>query len=436
MQRQIRSGTPGGAGALFLEVTPMLSQRLRERIWPLAASIATVVAAAELAGAAHWLGPVLALLLVAAALLMPLPREITPLDPGSRPADSSDPDLLSASDFAAALNDPVIFFDRGGVVVDANRAAVEAFGAISPGLSLLVKFRAPEIRTLVEDSMTGETPPPIDYIERLPVERVFKVFASALGNDRRLSVLVFKDQSEARRIDRMRADFIANASHELRTPLASVSGFIETLRGPARNDAKARDQFLDIMLQQTRRMARLLDDLLSLSRLEMKPRIGTANKVDLKQILERVIDAQSPLAREYGVVIERTYGEHASSVAGDSDELFQVFENLIENACKYGQSGGRVLVSLEAGHSGPQPEIDVTVTDFGPGIPAEHIPRITERFYRVDADASRQHKGTGLGLAIVKHILTRHGGRLSIRSEPGRGSTFTAHLPAAPSQTG
>ncbi len=204
-----------------------------------------------------------------------------------------------------------------------------------------MKFRAPEIRALVEQSIDGEAPAPIDYVERLPVERVFRVSASTLGAGQ-LSALVFKDQSEARRIDRMRADFIANASHELRTPLASVSGFIETLRGPARNDVKARDQFLDIMLEQTRRMARLLDDLLSLSRLEMKPRVSGAAKVDLKEILERVIDAQSPLAKEYGVVIERNYAERDTSVAGDRDELFQVFENLIENACKYGRSGGKV----------------------------------------------------------------------------------------------
>jgi len=422
--------------ALFLEVTPMLSQRLRERIWLLAASLVAVILAAELAGAAHWLGPLLAAALIAAAALLPLPGEATSVVTASSQPQAPDPDVLSASAFAEALNDPVIFFDRGGIVVDANRAATDIFGPITLGISLLMKFRAPEIRTLVEGSMNGQMPTPIDYVERLPVERVFRVSASAL--DTGLSALVFKDQSEARRIDRMRADFIANASHELRTPLASVSGFIETLRGPARNDAKARDQFLDIMLGQTRRMARLLDDLLSLSRLEMKPRVSSAAKVDLKEVMERVIDAQSPLAKEYGVVIEKDYAELNASVAGDRDELFQVFENLIENASKYGRSGGKVIVSLNRGTSGPQPEIDVSVTDFGPGIAAEHIPRITERFYRIDAEESRQHKGTGLGLAIVKHILTRHGGRLSIKSEPGRGSSFTAHFPmqGETSQTG
>jgi two-component system phosphate regulon sensor histidine kinase PhoR len=222
----------------------MLSQRLRERIWLLVASVVAVILAAELAGAAHWLGPALAVVLVAAATLLPSPNEAAAPSAGGLKPKEDNPDTLSASAFAAALTDPVIFFERDGVVVDANAAAVEAFGAISPGLSLLLKFRAPEIRTLVEESMNGEGPRPIDYVERLPVERVFKVSASTLGNEGKLSALVFKDQSEARRIDRMRADFIANASHELRTPLASCRGFIETLRGPARNDVKARDQFL------------------------------------------------------------------------------------------------------------------------------------------------------------------------------------------------
>lgn len=406
----------------------MVSQRLRERFWPLAAAIAAILVMAAFAASASVLAPVLMLGLVGAAAFVPLPSENLPA-PGGILAEAAGPDNLTASEFAAALNDPVIFFDREGFVVDANRAATDAFGAMNAGFSLLLKFRAPEVRALVEQSMAGETPVPIDYIERLPVERVFRVSATILGAQSNLSALVFKDQSEVRRIDRMRADFIANASHELRTPLASISGFIETLRGPARNDPKAREQFLDIMLGQTRRMARLLDDLLSLSRLETKPRVDGASKVDLKEVLDRVIDAQSPVAAEYGVVIEKHFAEIDATIAGDPDELFQVFENLVENACKYGQSGGRVGVTLTEGTSGPQPEIDVTVTDHGPGIAAEHIPRITERFYRIDVETSRQHKGTGLGLAIVKHILTRHAARLSVKSEPGRGAAFTAHFP-------
>jgi two-component system phosphate regulon sensor histidine kinase PhoR len=240
---------------------------------------------------------------------------------------------------------------------------------------------------------------------------------------------VFKDQSETRRIDRMRADFIANASHELRTPLASIAGFIETLRGPARNDPAAREQFLQIMQNQTGRMARLIDDLLSLSRLEMKPYLKPGTEVDLRQTVDSVIDSLAPLARENSVAIERDFAKGPLNVPGDRDELFQVFENLLENACKYGQSGGRVLVSIAHADDGSEPGIDVTIRDFGPGIPEEHIPRITERFYRIDVETSRTQKGTGLGLSIVKHILTRHNARLTIKSEVGKGAAFSVHLP-------
>jgi two-component system phosphate regulon sensor histidine kinase PhoR len=269
-----------------------------------------------------------------------------------------------------------------------------------------------------------------EYIEKLPVERVYRVTASSVGHGTDLFVLVFEDQSETRRIDRMRADFIANASHELRTPLASIAGFIETLRGPARNDAAAREQFLPIMQSQTGRMARLIDDLLSLSRLEMKPYLKPGTSVDVRQVLDGVIDSLAPLAKESGVVIEREFADGIGEVPGDRDELFQVFENLLENACKYGQSGGRVIVSAATASEGAGPEIDVTFRDFGPGIAEEHIPRITERFYRIDVGTSRAQKGTGLGLSIVKHILTRHNARLSVSSELGRGAAFTVHLPA------
>ncbi|TIU10843.1 MAG: two-component sensor histidine kinase, partial [Mesorhizobium sp.] len=205
---------------------------------------------------------------------------------------------------------------------------------------------------------------------------------------------------------------------------------IETLRGPARNDAAARDQFLQIMQNQTGRMARLIDDLLSLSRLEMKPYLRPGTEVDLRQTIDSVIDSLAPLANENGIAIERDFIDGPISVPGDRDELFQVFENLLENACKYGQSGGRVTVSIAHAEDGHDPGIDVTIRDYGPGIAEEHIPRITERFYRVDVENSRTQKGTGLGLSIVKHILTRHNARLSIKSEVGKGAAFTVHLPA------
>lgn len=337
---------------------------------------------------------------------------------------------LSAENLAAAVTDPLIVFDDSASVIHANAAALAAFGDLRPGMSLQLKFRAPEMQALIDAALTGNGSQSADFIDKLPVERVYRVTASAVGHGSRLHVLLFKDQSEARRIDRMRADFIANASHEMRTPLASIAGFIETLRGPARNDPAAREQFLQIMQNQTGRMARLIDDMLSLSRLEMKPYLKPGTEVDLRQVIESVVDSLAPLARENGLVIERDFADGPLLVPGDRDELHQVFENLLENACKYGQDGERVVVSIARSDKAPQPGIEVTVRDFGPGIAEEHIPRVTERFYRIDSETVQSRKGTGLGLAIVKHILTRHHGRLSIRSELGKGAAFTVHLPA------
>lgn len=401
-------------------MTPLA--RLAERAWLLVPALCAI-AVAWYAG--HPLAAVLCgLALIAIAALVPAQQRTVA---ASRPArsDLGPVDQLSATAFAATLSDPVIFFDRDGLVVDANRAAHEAFGKIEAGLALLLKFRAADIRNLVEQLLAGQTPPAVDYTERVPLERAFRVSGSRVGGGR-LYVLVFRDQSEVRRIDRMRADFIANASHELRTPLASVAGFIETLRGPAKNDPKARDQFLDIMHNQAGRMARLLDDLLSLSRLEMKPRLDGGSRVELREIVRAVVDTLTPVAAEAGVEIETQLPPQNVCVTGDRDELFQVFQNLVENACKYGRSGKRVIVSVQSvGES-----TELSVIDFGQGIPAEHIPRITERFYRVESSNGRAEKGTGLGLAIVKHILARHNARLAISSEPGKETRFTVIFPA------
>ena len=228
----------------------------------------------------------------------------------------------------------------------------------------------------------------------------------------------------------MRSDFVANASHELRTPLASLSGFIETLQGPARSDAPARDRFLAIMKEQATRMARLIDDLLSLSRIEQKAHIHPDNSVDLGALVRQVADGLSPLAHEREVEVK--IADQASSllVPGDRDELIRVFENLIENALKYGAPGRRVDITLARDPAnGGAKEAVVSVRDYGPGIAPEHLPRLTERFYRVDISESRAQGGTGLGLALVKHILNRHRGRLVIESTPGAGATFAVRLP-------
>jgi two-component system, OmpR family, phosphate regulon sensor histidine kinase PhoR len=368
--------------------------------------------------------------IVCAAALAPRrtgrPPEVSPRAEGAKELEA-----LSARDLASAVADPLIIYDSAGAVLHANEAAQSAFGPLPRGLSLQMRFRAPEMQDLLANSLAGGEPPtPVDYSERQPHDRAYRVAATPIGTGGGLRALVFRDQSEARRTDRMRADFIANASHELRTPLASISGFIETLRGPARDDAAARENFLQIMQGQTERMARLIDDLLSLSRLEMRTFLRPSTPVDLNALLQQLQEALGQMASESGVTVEAHLPEGPVEVPANRDELYQVFQNLLENACKYGASGGRVEIMLEAHRRKEPPEVAVTIRDYGPGIAREHIPRITERFYRVDVETSRAQKGTGLGLAIVKHILTRHNARLSIQSEPAECASFTVHFPA------
>jgi two-component system phosphate regulon sensor histidine kinase PhoR len=406
----------------------LLVEGLRRRRWLLAVSVAALFAMQVASPAPLWIfGGALAAV-VAAALLSPGPgtrdRAVPATVVTSRRGD------LTVHSLVAAISEPVIVFDRRAIVVLANRAAQSAFGSLSVGISLPLRFRTPEFQALLDQITAGKvTTASIDHIERGDMERVYRVTTTAIGGESGLFVVLFKDNSETRRIDRMRSDFIANASHELRTPLASVSGFLETLRGPARNDPEARDRFLQIMQGQTARMARLIDDLLSLSRLEMKPTLVEGAEVDLSALLDGVVSSLKPLAADNGVVIENNLSGRRLAARGDRDELIQIFVNLLENACKYGRSGGRVTVSAD--EPAAPGEVAVTVRDFGPGIADEHIPRVTERFYRVDVETSRSQKGTGLGLAIVKHILTRHRGRLTIASKLGEGSAFTVHLPSA-----
>lgn len=342
---------------------------------------------------------------------------------------------LSGERLADFLPDPLVLFDAEGTILYVNHAAREAFPPLARDASLYLCFRSPEMHSLIQGIIADGQARSSDYLERLPFERWYRAsvmtFETAKG-EADCFILIFRDQTELRRIDRMRSDFIANASHELRTPLASLRGFIETLQGPARDDAAARERFLGIMQTQADRMSRLIDDLLSLSRLEMKAAIPVKERIDIGQVLSHVVETLAPMATGVGVVIEWAKPDHPVWLPGDKDELIQVFQNLIENACKYGQAGKRVIVSLdEQGGETTSTSADalrgfsVSVEDFGPGIPAEHLPRLTERFYRVDVDSSRAHKGTGLGLAIVKHILTRHRGRLIVRSQLGKGAVFT-----------
>jgi len=325
----------------------------------------------------------------------------------------------------AGFDSPVFLLDRGGYVLFHNSSAAHAFGEIRDGQHVSARIRLPAVLDMIRDSLESGNTGTIEYSAMLPSESVYLVRLIKAQGEADFYVLIFRDISETRRIDRMRSDFIANASHELRTPLASLRGFIETLMGPARNDQKAHEKFLGIMQEQVMRMSRLVDDLMSLSRLELKARLAPHDSVDLVPLIGSVCDALAPLARDVGVEIVKTLPATPVVVTGDRDELTQVFENLIENACKYGQDGKKVDVAIVAE---PDQPVEVSVRDYGPGIPDEHVPRLTERFYRVNVESSRSKKGTGLGLAIVKHILTRHRARLIIRSEVGQGSAFTVRF--------
>jgi two-component system phosphate regulon sensor histidine kinase PhoR len=216
----------------------------------------------------------------------------------------------------------------------------------------------------------------------------------------------------------------------LRTPLAALLGFIETLQGRAKDDPVAREKFLSIMQTQAARMARLIDDLLSLSRIELNAHLQPNTPVDLGPIVRQVADGLQTLARDRDVEIKVSAPAEPLIVLGERDELIRALENLVENALKYGAAGKRVDITLTRGQTrAGSAEARLMVRDYGPGIAPEHLPRLTERFYRVDVAESRAHGGTGLGLALVKHVLNRHGGRLTIDSTLGAGAAFTMHLP-------
>ncbi|MCA3647163.1 MAG: two-component sensor histidine kinase [Methylobacterium sp.] len=397
--------------------------------WPHRVSFILALAIPLLAIALGSPIPVVLLLLAQAALLV-WPR----LRSGEGPretfvvagATDASPDLRAALD---ALPSPTILVDRRAIVQHANRAAFGAFPGLRKGFPLSNILRDPTMTEALDSVLRGAEGERAELIERVPVERSFEVSIRRLGSGERTSaaVLHFQDTTQSRRVEQMRADFVANASHELRTPLASVLGFVETLQGPAKNDAAARERFLGIIAEQARRMTRLINDLLSLSRIEMRAHIPPSEPVDLRPLVLHLFDLLGGLAAERKVKLEGDLPEDGDFVVpGERDELVRLFENLIENAIKYGSAGGKVRVTL-ARREG---EVVLEVRDFGPGIAAEHLPRLTERFYRISAAESREQGGTGLGLAICKHIVTRHRGRLELASPERAGLIVTVLLPS------
>jgi two-component system phosphate regulon sensor histidine kinase PhoR len=345
--------------------------------------------------------------------------------------NSQDIALLDAA--VSGMPDPVVVLDQDGRVLAFNTEAIYLAPALRRGEPASIALRMPELVDAIRSALLTGKAQRIEFSSRLPSTRFSEAFISPVtvaGGGVRAGVVVITvhDLSPIRRVEEMRADFVANVSHELRTPLAALTGFIETLQGPARDDPAARERFLGIMQAQAWRMARLIDDLLSLSRIELRAHQRPDTPVDLVPIVRQVADGLQTLARDREVAVEITAPAEPMMVPGDRDELTRLFENLIENGLKYGASGKRVEIAIAPDAAG---EARVSVRDHGPGIAAEHLPRLTERFYRADVGESRAQGGTGLGLALVKHILNRHHGRLSIESKVGEGATFTVRLPMA-----
>lgn len=341
------------------------------------------------------------------------------------------------------LPDPLILLSDDRRVVRVNQAALAVFGSAIIGRDLAAVLRDPSVLEATDEVLAGASGRVGEFTQPVPVERSFRVRVERLGSrvmDDTVAVLALHDLTAVKRMEQMRADFVANASHELRTPLASLLGFIETLRGPARDDADAREQFLVIMQEQASRMARLVNDLLSLSRIELNEHSKPSRAVDLGRTIQVAVAALQPLAEARAMTIDVAVEDAARHVVGEPDELAQLVQNLLDNAVKYARDGTAVQVSLTVPMVLPVAAgnglmagaaVMLAVKDRGEGIGKEHLPRLTERFYRVDTARSRKMGGTGLGLAIVKHIVNRHRGALAIDSVLGEGSTFTVYLPRA-----
>jgi two-component system phosphate regulon sensor histidine kinase PhoR len=368
--------------------------------------------------------------------------------------------LARRADAAAAalvaLPDAWLLIDEAGAVRAQNRAARDLLGDLPIGSDIGGALRDPAFERALAAfraaAAAGDAAARAEAEIALPgaASRWLRVAVRRLppgAPEGAAAIVVLHDQTALRRLDRMRADFVANVSHELKTPLASLLGFIETLRGPAADDADARRRFLEIMHEQAQRMARLVDDIMSLSRIEMEedtPPVGRVALLPLAQDLVEALQVQAG-RRRMSFAIDAVPPDRPDgfAVIGDRDQLVQVLQNLLDNAIKYGREGATLRIELAAGDAQrlPPPRdalrpaaagaVELAVVDQGEGIPPEHLDRLTERFFRVDRGRARQVGSTGLGLAIVKHIVHRHGGRLAVSSRLGHGSRFAVLLPAA-----
>jgi len=350
------------------------------------------------------------------------------------PARQQTGDIVQAHQrLLEGLPEPGIILSRRGTVLAFNTHALESYPALARGEPVSTALRHPQLLDAIDNAVANRPHQIVALNEVVPVERWLSVTVSWIGShgadaNAPAVFLFMRDLTEQERIGQMRADFVANASHELKTPLASVLGFIETLRGPARDDARAREEFLGVMAHEAERMKRIINDLLSLSRVEMKAHLRPTDPVEINEILDYARNSLERVATARNITIELTPLPAPAYVLGERDGLIHAFENLVNNAIKYGHEGGTVRIVAKR-ERGKEPMLSVAVIDDGVGIPEEHLPRLTERFYRVNVADSRDRGGTGLGLSIVKHVLNRHRGHLRIASEPGKGSRFTVLLP-------
>ena len=374
-----------------------------------------------------------------------VPQSVQAMTPASHEPASQDWAARDRERILDALSEPVVLLTAHRRIAYLNPAAAEAFGRDLVGRNVARAVRQPDAIEAVEAVMAGARRAEATLTIGQPAPVTWRLVVVALDaggtgeRERAAAALSFTDVSHVVRAEAMRSDFVANVSHELRSPLTSLTGFIETLGGAARDDAAARERFLGIMAKEAGRMERLIDDLLSLSRVEADERVRPREPLDVALVVGHVVAVLRPKAeaRDQSIVIDSSLAEAVDTslseakVRGDADQMGQVFHNLVENALKYSAPGSEVRVGLSRERaSGFRDEVlRVDVRDRGEGIAAEHLPRLTERFYRVDTGRSRAEGGTGLGLAIVKHIVNRHRGRLSIASKPGEGSTFTVRLP-------
>ena len=325
---------------------------------------------------------------------------------------------------------PLLLLDQDGNVRLANRAAEVLLERDSAAGPLVTLIRDPEVIDAVGATLADGEPRQVEFTLNHPRRRILNATVARLEPEAGPgpALILIEDLTVARRVDQMRVDFVANASHELRTPLSTLTGYIETLDGPASEDPSVRKRFLDIMHSQATRMARLVDDLMSLSRIELNEFEYPDEPVDVRTLVQDQVEALQITARERLATfhIDLEAPDDRLVVVGDRDQLIQVVQNILDNAIKYGRAGEPIRISMGRMPAG---EVTISVIDAGDGIAPEHVERLTERFYRVDRGRSRELGGTGLGLAIVKHIVNRHRGRLEIESTLGVGSTFTVVLP-------